>query len=32
MHAGTIDGRIVLDITGTHAAEAVTEEAEAVLV
>jgi alcohol dehydrogenase, propanol-preferring len=31
MHAGTIDGRIVLDITGTHSAKAVTEE-DAVLV
>jgi propanol-preferring alcohol dehydrogenase len=32
MHAGTIDGRIVLDITGTHTAKAVTEEAAPVLV
>jgi propanol-preferring alcohol dehydrogenase len=26
MHAGTIDGRIVLDITGTHSAPSVKEE------
>jgi propanol-preferring alcohol dehydrogenase len=32
MHAGTIDGRIVLDITGSHTAKAVAEENVAVLV
>jgi len=26
MHAGTIDGRIVLDITGSHTGSAVKEE------
>jgi alcohol dehydrogenase, propanol-preferring len=31
MHAGAIDGRIVLDITGTHSAPAVQEEAHLVL-
>jgi len=30
MHAGTIDGRIVLDITGKHSAKAVHHEAELV--
>jgi propanol-preferring alcohol dehydrogenase len=32
MHAGTIDGRIVLDITGTHTAKAEANENVAVLV
>jgi propanol-preferring alcohol dehydrogenase len=32
MHAGTIDGRIVLDITGTHSGSSVKEERAAVLV
>ena len=32
MHAGKIDGRIVLDITGTHSASAVKQEADLALV
>jgi propanol-preferring alcohol dehydrogenase len=32
MHAGTIDGRIVLDITGKHSTPAVAHEAELALV
>jgi propanol-preferring alcohol dehydrogenase len=32
MHAGTIDGRIVLDISGSRTASALTEEAVPVLV
>ena len=31
MHAGKIDGRIVLDITGTHSGTAVKHEADLVL-